>query len=91
MLHALTDDALWGALNVLRIAHRIERDRNIDARRWASLRGLLAEVPRRLTRHIPGAHFFFLGEAGAKATVRHVLDLTREVSAIEAELRALLA
>jgi hypothetical protein len=91
MLHALTDGALWGALNVLRIAHRIERDRNIDARRWASLRALLTEVPRRLTRHLPGAHFFFLGEAGAKATVRHVLDLTREVSAIEAELRALLA
>lgn len=89
-LHALTDGALWGALNVLRIAHRIERDRNMDAHRWESLRRLFAEVPQRLTRNIAGAHFFFLGQAGAKATVQHVVDLVREASAIEAELRALL-
>lgn len=89
-LHALTDGALWGALNVLRMAHRIGRDRNIDASRWQSLRTLLAGAPRRLSRFVPGAHFFFLGEAGAKATVRHIMDLVREASAVEAELRTLL-
>jgi hypothetical protein len=89
-LHALTDGALWGALNALRVTHRIGRDTNIGAQEWASLRNLLADVPRRLTRTLPGAHFFFLGEAGARATVRHVVDLTRESLAVETELRSLL-
>lgn len=89
-LHALTDGALWGALNVLRMAHRIGRDRNVDARRWESLRTLFAGVPPRLSRCVPGTHLFFLGEAGAKATARHIVDLLREASAIDTELRTLL-
>lgn len=89
-LHALTDGALWGALNALRIAHRIGRHATIDARCWESLRTLLAEMPQRLSRSVPGAHFFFLGEPGARATVRHVVDLTREALALDAELHTLL-
>lgn len=89
-LHALTDGALWGAVNALRMAHRLGRDTNIDARRWESLRTLLANVPQRLSRSVPGAHFFFLGEAGAKATAQNIVDLRREASVIDTELRTLL-
>lgn len=89
-LHALTDSALWGALNVLRIAHRIERHATVDARCWDSLRTLLVEVPQRLFRSVPGTHFFFVGEPGARATVGHVVDLTREALAVDTEVRTLL-
>lgn len=75
----------------MRIAHRIDRNTSIEARKWDSLRALLAHAPQRLTRSVPGAHFFFLGEAGARATVRHVVELTRETLTMEEELRALLS
>jgi thioesterase domain-containing protein len=89
-LHAMTDCALWGTINVLRIAHGVARGLTVDATRWTALLALLAHVPQRLSRTIPGGHFFFLGEGGAKATVRHVVELTNEARMLRDELRSLI-
>jgi thioesterase domain-containing protein len=88
-LHALTDRATWGALNVLRIVRELGDCRGATATEWAALRDLIDQAPKRLSRTICGGHFFFIGEAGAMATVRKIVELIREVRLLHQELVAL--
>lgn len=87
-LHALTDGATWGALNVLRIVHSLG-ELAAAASDWPALRNLVDQAPQRLSRTVRGGHFFFIGEPGAMATVRHVVELTHEARRFRNELQAL--
>jgi hypothetical protein len=89
-LHALTDTAVWGAINTLRIARRFDSARHLQATRWTALQSLVTSLPQRLCRSIPGGHFFFIGHDGAAATVDSVVALVNEWRALEAQLHALL-
>lgn len=88
-LHALTDAAVWGALNVLRLAHDPATVDCVSATSWEAFQDLLRQIPQRLCRTIRGGHFFFIGESGAMTTVSQVIELTREVRTLRQELRAL--
>lgn len=89
-LHALTDAAVWGAINALRIARRIGPTLQLDATRWTALQSLATSLPQRLCRSVPGGHFFFIGHDGAAATVHSVVELANEWRALDAQLHALL-
>jgi hypothetical protein len=56
---------------------------------WRALLDLAASLPRRLSRTIPGGHFFFVGEPGARATADLILELRVELERVQDELRGL--
>jgi hypothetical protein len=88
--HALADRNVWGALNTLRLARRLALAGAFAAvPDWPALRALVDELPRRLSRTISGNHFFFVGEPGAAATARFVVELTDEARAVARELQDL--
>ena len=62
----------------------------LPAESFASLVGLVNAAPDRLTARISGTHLFFLGEAGARATVRALDRLLRRERALSAALDRLL-
>jgi hypothetical protein len=88
-LHALTDSTVWGAINVQRIARRLLQLECLSPSSWRALRDLLRDVPQRMSRPIQGGHFFFVGEAGAKATALAIVELTNEARSIRDELPSL--
>jgi hypothetical protein len=104
MIHALTDSSVFGMLNAQALFHQTilpslagqlptadQAPREPDPHKWAQLRQLMAGLTARLSRHVEGSHFFFLGQPGASATARYIQDLAQEAGAIRRELSALLA
>lgn len=92
---ALTSASAWGMLNAQALYFRVIRqvldERELPPHKWMALRALMADLVTRLSRHVDGSHFFFVGAIGAAATARHIQDLLAEVAAIRRELATLLA
>lgn len=85
--HALTDEAVWGAITVKAIVHNGLRSFSISQlshHDWTRLRARIVDTPRRLTRYLPGGHFFFVGANGARATVAHLIELHDEMQLLDA-------
>lgn len=84
--HALADEAVWGGITVQCLLHnRLSKVAmsELSTHDWVRLRESVIGAPRRLTRHLPGGHFFFLGAHGARATVAHLVELHDEVQRLE--------
>ncbi|WP_407151183.1 hypothetical protein [Bradyrhizobium sp. ORS 86] len=92
--HALTDPLTWGFLNAQQVFERhVSGCRDLSTilpQRWEQLRSLMFDLPRRLTRTVSGGHFFFVGERGAEATVRHLTNLASDIASLQAEVSAIL-
>ncbi|TWB87244.1 hypothetical protein FBZ93_12225 [Bradyrhizobium macuxiense] len=85
--HALADEAIWGGITIKGLLHNVLpklAPSQLSIHDWVRLRACVVEAPRRLTRHLPGGHFFFVGARGARATVTHLLELRDEVQRLEA-------
>lgn len=85
--HALVDEAAWGAITIKAMLHSRLRKIRVPAlarHDWIRLREKVVGAPRRLTRHLPGGHFFFVGKSGAKATACHLNELHSEVECLGA-------
>ncbi|WP_083754851.1 alpha/beta fold hydrolase [Bradyrhizobium murdochi] len=85
--HALADEAIWGGITVKGLLHTVMpklASSQLPTHDWVRLRACVLDAPRRLTRHLPGGHFFFLGARGARATVAHLIELRDEVQRLEA-------
>lgn len=89
MEHALTDGLIWpflGMQSILRNELNGEEPVRMPSKVWDSLRAfLLTKIPG-LTRWVPGGHFFFLGQSGARHTAEHVDTIVTEVRSIRAEV-----
>lgn len=93
--HALSDGANWALHMVQSLGARRLWAPGVDLARLspariASLGELVRSVPERLGARIPGTHLFFLGEPGARATVRALDELRARRAEIEATLDRLL-
>lgn len=87
--HVLTDSATWGLFNAQGLYLRTRPflgSGSLASDKWQALRQIFSDLPHRLTRHVPGGHFFFVGEAGARRTVRAVESLEQEVRSIRAAI-----
>ncbi|NTE66250.1 hypothetical protein G6M85_11590 [Agrobacterium tumefaciens] len=93
--HALTDALTWGFLNAQQLfEHLVKGGRDLSAispERWERLRLLMLDLPQRLTRTVAGGHFFFIGALGAEATARLLIDLSRDIASLQAEISALIS
>jgi pimeloyl-ACP methyl ester carboxylesterase len=88
--HVLTDSISWSFYTVSAIWFGMLSGVDVHAMSqaaWSELRALMDSIPQRLTRHVPGGHFFFIGKTGASETARHVDDLIREAARLEEALQ----
>ena len=95
-LHALTDRETWGFLNTQKIVFGWLGDYLSGQVRLApaqqrELISLMDSVADRLTRSVDGGHLFFLGETGARATARHIVELHDEAEALRKGVASILA
>jgi pimeloyl-ACP methyl ester carboxylesterase len=92
--HALTDRGTWGLLIVNRLAAEIEAAKldlpKLPHDRWLALVELVRNAPDRLSVAMPGNHFFFLGEAGARETAHTIGSLETRVADFKQLLARLL-
>lgn len=89
--HALADAATWGFVTVQallrsRVLPAFQAGLQLGSSDWSHLVELFACVPKRLHRHVPGNHFCFVGETGARAVSRALSDLANEAAAVLREL-----
>ncbi|MET4245212.1 hypothetical protein [Bradyrhizobium sp. RT10b] len=80
--HALADEAVWGSITVQGLLHNVVAKvppGQLSTHDWLRLRERIIDLPRRLVRHLPGGHCFFVGARGASATMSHLVDLHEEV------------
>ncbi|MEZ5910713.1 MAG: hypothetical protein R3D31_18100 [Hyphomicrobiaceae bacterium] len=94
--HALTDRAVWGLYNIQTVVQRLVRASgcrldDLPEAAWRRLVALSDALPERLCLRMPGNHFFFVGETGARATAAAVATLITRAKAVEAEVAACLA
>ena len=76
--HVITDRANWAMVtaNVLQWAHVAPAaPRELAPRAWERVRRVCDWFGSELHRTLPGGHFLFVGESGARATAEAVLDL----------------
>ncbi|MDQ7251055.1 thioesterase domain-containing protein [Dongia sedimenti] len=88
--HALTDPAIWGSITVQSLLHNDLGSRSmseLSPETWESIRDCVWQAPARLTRHLSGGHFFFVGSHGAAKTVEHLQALHQEMQRIRSQLR----
>ena len=95
-LHALTDRETWGFLNTQKITfgwlgEYLRGQVRVAPAQQRELIALMDSVPERLTRSVDGGHLFFLGEAGARATARHIVELHAQAEALRQGFAAILA
>lgn len=92
---ALTSAAAWGMLNTQALYFQMIKPvldtRELATEKWTAVRALMGSLITRLSRHVDGSHFFFVGETGAVATARHIQQLVAEAAVIRRELSTLLA
>lgn len=83
--HALTDRSTWGVYITQQLCEGLvftqaEKLAALPSGKWASLVEHVGHAAQRLSATLPGNHMFFLGENGARKTVR-TLKLLRQVAA----------
>ncbi len=91
--HAIVDQAAWGLYNANTLYKRYMADVDVAAlpdESWSELTALADDLDERLSRRVDGNHFFFMGEAGAKATAEAVAELQAEIDTVKTELSELL-
>ncbi|MDQ7251037.1 hypothetical protein [Dongia sedimenti] len=94
--HALGDGAAWAYMNTQLILDRYEKaiaatGARLTEAAWQRLSALVGALPTRLAARVPGGHFFFVGESGARATAAAIDDLLAQSRAILAALNELIA
>ncbi len=93
--HALTDRGNWGLLIVNKISEDLAAakvDLNaMPPERWLALVDLVRDAPERLSVEIPGDHFFFVGEMGARQTAAALRTMEARMAGFKAQLKSLAA
>lgn len=87
--HAFGDQTAWSFFNAQKIRALAARA-DLEVSQWQELRALARDLPRRLYSEVPGGHFFFVGELGAKATVDQMAHAITEARRLHNEIQSIL-
>lgn len=91
-MHVLGDRTAWTHFNIQRLIHDVSgrSDFGSQKQQWRDIRALADRLHGQLSADIAGGHFFFLGETGARETVRLILSLSVALQNVMAEIAAIL-
>ena len=88
--HVLTDKMTWFMLASQMIYRRckfFQEGVPIANNKWQHIRTLIDSLPEQFLITIPGNHFFFIGEKGAKNTVDALIHLYKKSKFMQYELK----
>ena len=92
--HAITDSATWGYINTNKIFHDVlggeSQARELTESNFKRLKDLTSNAPQSLAIDVDGNHFFFVGEKGAKQTIKAVKTLEKRVGELKHDLNVLI-
>lgn len=91
--HVITDQATWSFMLTRKLMHMIDaRDpRKIaEIGNWDKLIDMVHSVPAHISYSIPGNHFFFLGEIGARKTAEVIVKHLEKAQRFRREFEELL-
>lgn len=86
--HGLTDEHAWGLFTTTRLfqlAGPLPKFVAMDPDAFQELKSLVRSVPGNLAREVAGDHFFFIGEKGARATIKSIGEQYGQVKRIKQE------
>ena len=90
--HALTSASLWTGFSAQSLYCRLQREtggsdrlRNAQSKEWLALRALFSKLHDRLSGEVPGGHFFFIGQDGARQTADQIDALAQTADTIGLE------
>ncbi|OKL61767.1 hypothetical protein UA08_02465 [Talaromyces atroroseus] len=91
--HVFTDQATWSFVLTRKLMHEIEDhglNKIVGNGTWDKLIEMVHSVPTHISYSIPGNHFFFLGEFGARETAAAIVKYLENASAFRRDFESLL-
>ncbi|MDE5445199.1 alpha/beta fold hydrolase [Bradyrhizobium sp. CSA207] len=93
-VHVLADKARWTFFNTQKLLADWQTP-SVDfsalhPKEWQRLCEIVLSVGNRLTEHVPGNHFFFVGESGARQTAQSIFRLVQASSRLKKEISEVL-
>ncbi len=87
-LHSILGVSAWNFINQqsLYLRNLNLQYTNLSAAQWQNLQATMNSIPGEFTRYVTGSHFFFIGEKGAKATVKALQSEQHSVDKVNHEL-----
>lgn len=87
-LHSILGVSAWNFINQqsLYLRNLNLQYTNLSASQWQNLQATMSSIPSEFTRFVTGSHFFFIGEKGAKATVKALQSEQHSVDKVNSEL-----
>ncbi len=94
--HALTDRSTWGIYITQQLCEGLifsqaDKLAALSSDKWALLVEHVGHASQRLSATLPGNHMFFLGENGARRTVKALKRLRQTATEVAAEISHLMA
>ncbi|WP_225323076.1 hypothetical protein [Synechococcus sp. RSCCF101] len=92
--HALTDRGNWGFYQIQHLYRSLvlpvlSQSESIDPRDWQALMDMMdSATSGLLNARVPGNHFFWYGEVGARSTVQQIDRLRDRAANLRGEIRA---
>ncbi|GAM43370.1 thioesterase domain protein [Talaromyces pinophilus] len=92
--HVITDQATWSFVLTRKLMHDIESHdvaKIVEKGNWNKLIEMVHSLPSQISYSIPGNHFFFVGEPGARKSAEVIVDHLEKVNKFKREFEALLS
>ncbi|EED18667.1 thioesterase domain protein [Talaromyces stipitatus ATCC 10500] len=91
--HVITDQATWSYMLTRKLMHMIEAHdvkKIAENGNWGKLIEMVHSLPSQISYSIPGNHFFFVGEPGARTTAAFIVEHLEKAKKFKQEFQALL-
>jgi hypothetical protein len=88
------DQATWTFMLTQRFTRIIEitkAKKGLTQARFETLADMVHSLPRQISKTIPGNHYFFLGERGARETADTIVELLSKAMEFESRFQQLLS
>lgn len=92
--HVIMDQATWTFMLAQRFTRMIEttKAKNVLTQaRFGKLADMVHSLPQQISKTIPGNHYFFLGEHGARETADTIVELLAKAIEFESQFQEILS
>lgn len=92
--HVITDQATWTFVLTRKLMHDIESHdvaKVVEKGNWNKLIEMVHSLSSRISYSIPGNHFFFMGEPGARRTAEVIVENLEKANSFKREFETLLS
>lgn len=92
--HVITDQAAWMFVLTRKLMYDIERHdvaKIAEKGNWSTLIEMVHSLPGQISYTVPGNHFFFIGELGARKTAEIIVKHLEKANKFRREFEALIA